>query len=72
MRVKVTECEYKEWNRRLWEQFINGINDQHMLPEIIKELTIIKNGSEIMSEEIKHLQKVMLENLKESKGFVCD
>ena len=25
--VKATECKYKEWDRRLIEQFINGIDD---------------------------------------------
>ena len=36
--IKEGECNYKEHDRRLKEQFINGIDDE----EIIKELTAQK------------------------------
>ena len=35
---------------RLKEQFINGINDQTMIAETIREQTVIKDTSEITSE----------------------
>ena len=38
--MKATECKYKETNKRLKEQFINGINDQTMTGEIIRKLTV--------------------------------
>ena len=40
--IKANECEYKEGDKRLKEQFINRINDDKMMSEIIKELTTIK------------------------------
>ena len=46
LRVKVTGCIYKEWERGLKEQLINYINDQAMTVQIIKGLNMIK----------KHLQ----------------
>ena len=38
--------------RRLKEQFINGINDWKMTATIIKELTLIKDTSEIRSKQV--------------------
>ena len=34
-RIKANECEYTEKDRRLKEQFINGINDDSILTEKI-------------------------------------
>ena len=50
LRVKASECNYKEQNSRPNEQLINGINDDNMNIEIIRELTAIKKTSEITSE----------------------
>ena len=46
--VKATKCKYKERNRRLKE----GFKKVEIIPaaELIKELTIIKDISKIMSE----------------------
>ena len=38
LRVKATECKYKEVDRRLKEQFSNGITDQTITAEIIRGL----------------------------------
>ena len=38
LRIKENECDYKEIDRRLKELFINGIHDNDMMPEIIREL----------------------------------
>ena len=43
LRIKPNECKYKENNRRVKEQFMNGINDGDMMTEIIGELTVIKS-----------------------------
>ena len=40
--VAAVECNYKEVNRQLKEQFIHSLNDKCMLEEIIKELTATK------------------------------
>ena len=37
------ECNYQEVDRELKEQFIHGLNDKHMLEEIIIELTATNN-----------------------------
>ena len=78
LKVKATDCKYKDGGRNLKEQFINGTNDQAMTAEIMKELTIIKEHSKIITEqilswvkriEVQHSQKSMLENSKETKDF---
>ena len=38
-------------DRRLKEQFINGIND-YMMTEIVRELTAIKKINEIISKQV--------------------
>ena len=35
--VKANDCNYKEHDRQLKELFINGINDEMLTAEIIKE-----------------------------------
>ena len=42
LKMKATECMYKEKDRRLKEQFIKGINDKSVTNEIIKDFTSIK------------------------------
>ena len=39
--LAVIECNYKEIDRQLREQFIHGLNDTDMLREIIQEFTKI-------------------------------
>ena len=39
LRTSVVECNYKEIDWQLKEQFIHGLNDEEMLVEIIRELT---------------------------------
>ena len=46
------ECNYKELDRQLKEQFIHGINDTKMLVEIVKELTKICENDKITSENV--------------------
>ena len=41
---------YKEHETWLEEQFINGINDEMMTTEIIRELSIIQKMCDITSE----------------------
>ena len=43
--IAVVECNYKEVDRQLKEQFIHGLNDRVMLDEIVREL-MAKNSSE--------------------------
>ena len=47
VRVKTTRFKYKEQCGRLKQQVIKRINDQTMTAKIIKELTVMKDSSEI-------------------------
>ena len=42
-RQTAAECNHKENDICLIEKFLNGINDDIMVSEIIKELTVLKN-----------------------------
>ena len=48
--VAATECNYREPDRQLKEQFIHGLNDRFMLDEIIRELTTKNNDEQVTSE----------------------
>ena len=50
--INEVDCEYKECDRRLMEQFINGLDDEVILEEIIQELTALKDNSEVSSDEV--------------------
>ena len=47
LRSKVTDCLCKEYDRRLKEQFRNGIDDKSIIAEIIKEIMALKDSSEV-------------------------
>ena len=49
VRVKAAEGKDKEIERWLKKQFINGVNDQAMMKEIITELTAVKNTGMVRS-----------------------
>lgn len=51
LRMKTTKCKYKKNDRRLKEKNFNVINED-MTSEIFKELTSIKNSSEVFSEQL--------------------
>ena len=44
------ECEYKEYDRLLTEQFISGLNDKGMNVEILKESATLADIKDAMSE----------------------
>ena len=52
LRLKENECKYKEHNSCLKEQFINKVNDDALTQQISKELTMIKNTSDVTSEPV--------------------
>ena len=51
LRVKAAECKYKEKYMHLKQQFINEINDNILITEIIKEIWAIKDTNTISSEQ---------------------
>ena len=52
LHVAAVECNYREIDRQLKEQFIHGLNDKCMLEEIIKELTITRDDDQITSKSV--------------------
>ena len=52
LHVAAVECNYREIDRQLKEQFIHGVNDKCMLEEIIKELTITRDDDQITSKSV--------------------
>ena len=50
--MAVAECNYKEIDCQLKEQFIHGLNDKVMLEEIIRELTARNNQEQTSSEGV--------------------
>ena len=72
--IATTECNYKEMDKQLKEQFIHGPNDS----EIIKELTEIEENDNMTSEQVlvwhrrveaQKAQSAILENVNKTKDF---
>ena len=55
--LSAVECNYRELDRQLKEQFIHGLNDTDMLGEIIQELTKIHENEKITSKNVLSLAK---------------
>ena len=47
LHVAAPECNYRELDRQLKEEFIHGLNDRCMLDEIIRELTTKNNDEQV-------------------------
>ena len=52
LRLAAIECNCREVDRQLNEQFIHGIKDSNMLAEIIRELTKAKESADITGEQV--------------------
>ena len=52
LRIAVAECNYKEIDRQLKEQFIHGLNDKAMLDEVVRELTAKNSSKQMNSEDV--------------------
>ena len=46
------ECNYKEIDCQLKEQFIHGLNDKTMLDKVIRELTTKNINEQMTSEDV--------------------
>ena len=76
--VAVAECNYKEIDWQLKEQFIHQLNDKVMLDEVISELTAKSNDKQMTSEgvlvwakrvEAQRAQAAILNDITESHQF---
>ena len=43
LRIAAAECNHKEIDWQLKEQFIHGLNDSAVITEIVHELTVIND-----------------------------
>ena len=57
LRIMAAECNYKELDRYLKQQCINGLNDDDMMVEIILEFTSLVDTTSVASEQILVLTK---------------
>ena len=78
MHLAAVECNYREVDRQLKEQFIHGLNDKCMLEEIITELTAANDDEQIISEgvlawakrvEAQRAQATVFSTITESRQF---
>ena len=78
LRTATTECNYKEIDSQLKEQFIHGLNESDLSIEIIQELTKIEENDNVTSEQVltwtgrveaQKAQSAILENLNKTKDF---
>ena len=76
--VAVVECNCREVDQQLKEQFIHGLNDKIMLDEVIRELTAKCNKEQTTSEdvlawakrvEVQWAQAAILNDITESHKF---
>ena len=76
--TKGTDCEYHEYDRRLREQFIHGLDIEVMIREISRELTALKYINDATSYpklmwapkvEAQRVEKEVLDNIKDAKKF---
>ena len=52
LQIAVVECNYKEVDRQLKEQFIHGLNDRAMLDEVVRELMAKNSSKQTNSEDV--------------------
>ena len=57
MRIKGNECEYKERYRGPKKQVVHEINEDKMMTELMKELTVIKKTNEISDHLLSWAKK---------------
>ena len=78
LQIAAVECNYKEVDRQLKEQFIHGLIDRVMLDEIVRELMAKNNSKQMNSEDIllwarqieaQRAQTAILNNITEVQKF---
>ena len=76
--VAMAECNYKEIDCQLKEQFIHGLNDKMVVDKVIRELTTKSSSDQMTSEdmliwakrvEAQRMQAVILSDITESQRF---
>ena len=52
LRAKTVDCQYKEYDRLLIEQFISRLNDGGMVEEILEKVATLEDIEDTMSEHV--------------------
>ena len=52
LHMTAVDCEYNEYNRMLTEEFIYGVDSAVMIEDIIREITALKDTSEVCSVQV--------------------
>ena len=47
---RAADCEYLEYDQRLTEKFIHGLDNEVMIGEILRDLTVLKDINEANSD----------------------
>ena len=50
--IKAAECDYKEYDRKLTEQFIYRLDDEGMLKEILRDVSALEDIRHATSEKV--------------------
>ena len=78
---KASDCEYHDYDQRLKEQNIHGLDNEDMIGEILRELTALEDINEITCNQIlvwvqkvkvQRVQKEVLDNIREAKKSDSD
>ena len=78
LRLAAVECNYKEIDGQLKEQFTHRLNDNDLLVEIIRELTKAEESAAVTGEqvliwakrvEVQRAQSAIINSLSETKEF---
>ena len=78
LRVAKAECNYKELDCQLKEQFIHGLNNKVMLDEVIQELTTKGSNDQTTSGNVliwakrvqaQWMQAAILSDITDSQRF---
>ena len=76
--MAAADCNYREIDRQLKEQFIHGINNKVMLDKVLRELTAKINNEQTTSEgilawakrvEVQWAKAAILNDITESYQF---
>ena len=76
--IVAAECNYKEIDRQLKEQFIHGLNNKAMLDEVLRELMAKNSSKQTKSENVllwarrikaQRAQAAILSNVTEAQNL---
>ena len=52
LQTEAAASDYNEYNSRLTEQFLHGLDDEGMISETIKEVSVLEHIHDVTSERV--------------------